>query len=133
APEPVPGPPPGRDGRTEVSTHGARPASGRPVVALAYSGGLDTSVAARWLAEEHGLRVVAVTVDVGQELDRDVLTARAEAAGAELVVIDARKEFVSDHCWPALQANALYEGKYPLVSSLARPLIAARVIDAARA
>jgi len=105
----------------------------RPAVALAYSGGLDTSVAARWLAEEHGLRVVAVTVDVGQELDREILHARAAAAGAELIVIDAREEFVAEFCWPALQANALYEGKYPLVSSLARPLIAARVIDAARA
>jgi argininosuccinate lyase/argininosuccinate synthase len=105
----------------------------RPAVALAYSGGLDTSVAARLLAEEHGLRVVAVTVDVGQELDRETLQTRAAAAGAELVVIDAREEFVAEFCWPALQANALYEGKYPLVSSLARPLIAARVIDAARA
>jgi argininosuccinate synthase len=107
--------------------------AGRSTVALAYSGGLDTSVAARWLAEEHDLRVVAVTVDVGQEIDREVLEARAAAAGAELVVVDARAEFVADYCWPALQANALYEGKYPLVSSLARPLIAARVIDAARA
>jgi argininosuccinate lyase/argininosuccinate synthase len=105
----------------------------RPAVALAYSGGLDTSVAARWLAEEHGLHVVAVTVDVGQELDRDVLQARAEAAGAELVVVDAREEYVTEFCWPALQANALYEGKYPLVSSLARPLIAAKVIETARA
>ncbi len=101
-------------------------------VALAYSGGLDTSVAARWLAEERGLRVVAVAVDVGQELDRDALEARAAAAGAELVVVDAREEFVREYCWPALQANALYEGKYPLVSSLARPLIAAKVIEVAR-
>src|SRR5207244_12613625 len=97
-------------------------------VALAYSGGLDTSVAARWLAEERGLRVVAVTVDVGQEVDREELVARAGAAGAELVVVDAREEFARDFCWPALAANALYEGKYPLVSSLARPLIAAKVI-----
>ncbi len=101
-------------------------------VALAYSGGLDTSVAARWLAEERGLRVVAVAVDVGQELDREALEARAAAAGAELVVVDAREEFVREYCWPALQANALYEGKYPLVSSLARPLIAAKVIEVAR-
>jgi argininosuccinate lyase len=102
-------------------------------VALAYSGGLDTSVAARWLAEERDLHVVAVSVDVGQELDRDELAARAEAAGAELVIVDAREEFAREFCWPALAANALYEGKYPLVSSLARPLIAAKVIEAARA
>ena len=101
-------------------------------VALAYSGGLDTSVAARWLREERDLDVVAVAVDVGQELDREVLEARAAAAGAELIVVDAREEFVREFCWPALQANALYEGKYPLVSSLARPLIAAKVIEAAR-
>jgi argininosuccinate synthase len=101
-------------------------------VALAYSGGLDTSVAARWLAEERGLEVVAVVVDVGQELDREVLQARAAAAGARLVIVDARREFAVDSCWPALQANALYEGKYPLVSSLARPLIAAKVIEVAR-
>ena len=101
-------------------------------MALAYSGGLDTSVAARWLREERDLDVVAVAVDVGQEIDHDVLRARAAAAGAELIVVDAREEFVRGFCWPALQANALYEGKYPLVSSLARPLIAAKVIDAAR-
>jgi argininosuccinate lyase/argininosuccinate synthase len=101
-------------------------------VALAYSGGLDTSVAARWLREERGLDVVAVAVDVGQELDRDSLHARAAAAGAELFVVDALDEFVTGYCWPALQANALYEGKYPLVSALARPLIAARVAEVAR-
>ncbi len=107
-------------------------AASRKAVALAYSGGLDTSVAARWLAEERGLHVLAVTVDVGQEIDHDVLRTRAEAAGAELIVIDARDEYTRDFCWPALQANALYEGKYPLVSSLARPLIAEKVIEAAR-
>ncbi|HXF57471.1 MAG TPA: argininosuccinate lyase [Actinomycetota bacterium] len=102
-------------------------------VALAYSGGLDTSVAARWLAEEHGHEVVAVLVDVGQGLDEPAVRARAAAAGAELRVVDARAEFVSDYCWPALFANALYEGKYPLVSALARPLIAAKVVEVARA
>ncbi|HEX9236103.1 MAG TPA: argininosuccinate lyase [Actinomycetota bacterium] len=102
-------------------------------VALAYSGGLDTSVAARWLREEMGVDVVAVTVDVGQAIDRAGLHARAEAAGAEVVIVDAREEFVTRYCWPALQANALYEGKYPLVSALARPLIAAKVVEVARA
>jgi argininosuccinate lyase len=101
-------------------------------VALAYSGGLDTSVIARWLAEEGGHEVVAVLVDVGQEIDREAVNARAAAAGVDLHVIDAREEFVGDFCWPALQANAVYEGKYPLVSALARPIIAAKVVDVAR-
>ncbi|HJP65306.1 MAG TPA: argininosuccinate synthase, partial [Actinomycetota bacterium] len=100
-------------------------------VALAYSGGLDTSVAARWLREEHGFEVIAVAVDVGQAMDREALQQRAAAAGAELLVVDARGEFASGYCLPALQANALYEGSYPLVSALARPLIAAKVVDAA--
>jgi argininosuccinate lyase/argininosuccinate synthase len=101
-------------------------------VALAYSGGLDTSVAARWLAEEHGHEVVAVLVDVGQGVDREAVAARAAAAGAELRVVDARTQFVTGYCWPALFANALYEGKYPLVSALARPLMAATVVEVAR-
>jgi argininosuccinate lyase/argininosuccinate synthase len=100
-------------------------------VVLAYSGGLDTSVAARSLAEENGLEVLAVAVDVGQAVDRAALEARAAAAGADLVVVDARAEFAAAYCWPALQANALYEGKYPLVSALARPLIAAKVVEVA--
>jgi argininosuccinate lyase/argininosuccinate synthase len=102
-------------------------------VALAYSGGLDTSVIARWLAEERGHQVVAVLVDVGQELDHDAIEARASAAGVELRTVDAREEFVAGFCLPGLQANAVYEGKYPLVSALARPIIAAKVVEAARA
>ncbi|MGQ0669162.1 MAG: argininosuccinate lyase [Actinomycetota bacterium] len=100
-------------------------------VALAYSGGLDTSVAAAWLAKERGDEVVCVAVDVGQRLDRNELRGRAAAAGAELRIVDARAEFVTGYCWPGLHANALYEGKYPLVSALARPLIGAKVVDVA--
>jgi argininosuccinate lyase len=100
-------------------------------VALAYSGGLDTSVAARTLRDERGLDVVAAFVDVGQPYARDELEARASAAGAELRVIDARQAFAEGFCLPALFANALYEGKYPLVSALARPLIAAEVVRVA--
>ncbi len=103
-----------------------------PKVALAYSGGLDTSVSARWLAEERGYEVLAVLVDVGQPIDHAAVRARAAAAGAELLVAEAREEYVTRFCWPALQANALYEGRYPLVSSLARPLIAEKVVAAAR-
>ena len=101
-------------------------------VVLAYSGGLDTSVAALTLREERGLDVVACLVDLGQAFDIDEVRARAEAAGAELRVIDAREAFGEEFCLPAIHANALYEAKYPLVSALARPLIAAEVVRVAR-
>jgi len=102
------------------------------IVVLSYSGGLDTSVSARTLRQEHGLDVVAALVDVGQAFDLEEVTARAEAAGARLEVIDARERFAESFCLPALHANALYEGKYPLVSALARPLIAAETVAVAR-
>jgi argininosuccinate lyase len=101
-------------------------------VALAYSGGLDTSVAAAWLRRERGLDVVAVLVDVGQPIDREQVAARAAAAEADLRMVDARKEFVERQCLPALAANALYERKYPLVSALSRPLLAEKVVAVAR-
>jgi len=104
-------------------------------VVLAYSGGLDTSVAVRWIAEEWGAEVVALAVDVGQSADDDweTIRRRALAAGAvEAVVVDARDEFARDYVTPALQANALYEGKYPLVSALSRPVIARHLVRAAR-
>jgi len=101
-------------------------------VVLAYSGGLDTSVAARSLREEQGVAVVAAFVDLGQPYDPDDVRRRADSAGAELHVIDARDTFAGSFCLPALHANALYEGKYPLISALARPLIAAEVVSLAR-
>ena len=104
-------------------------------VVLAYSGGLDTSVAVKWITQEWGAEVVALAVDVGQSADDDWETVRqrALAAGAvEAVVIDARSEFANDYCLPALQANALYEGKYPLVSALSRPVIVKHLVAAAR-
>jgi argininosuccinate synthase len=102
-------------------------------VVLAYSGGLDTSVAVRWMAEEWGVDVVAVAVDVGQGGDFDAIRERALAAGAiEAVVLDCRREFAEEFVAPALKANAKYEGKYPLVSSLSRPLIAKQLVAAAR-
>ena len=103
-----------------------------PRAVLAYSGGLDTSVAARTLRDEHGLEVVAALVDLGQPLELPEIESRAAAAGAELRVLDAREEFAERFCLPALHANALYEGKYPLVSALARPLIAEKVVALAR-
>jgi argininosuccinate synthase len=103
-------------------------------VVLAYSGGLDTSVAVRWMIEELGVEVVALAVDVGQVSDDwDVVRDRALAAGAaEAVVIDAREEFATDFVAPALKANAMYEGRYPLVSALSRPVIVKHLVEAAR-
>jgi len=103
-------------------------------VVLAYSGGLDTSVAIGWIAEETGAEVVAVAVDVGQGgEDLDTVRKRALECGAvEAVVADARDEFADQYCLPALQANALYQDRYPLVSALSRPLIAKHLTDAAR-
>src|SRR3954454_20763652 len=102
--------------------------------ALAYSGGLDTSVAVRWMQENLGCEVVAVAVDVGQEGgDMEAVRQRALAAGAvESVVVDAKEEFADEYCARALKANALYEGKYPLVSSLSRPVIVKHLVAAAR-
>lgn len=102
-------------------------------VALAYSGGLDTSVAVAWLGIEHGYEVVAVAVDVGQDVDFKALAERAKAAGAvEVVVVDAREEMLADIAMPTLAANALYEGRYPLVSALSRPVIVRHLVAAAR-
>jgi argininosuccinate synthase len=100
---------------------------------LAYSGGLDTSVAVRWMIEEMGTEVIAVAVDVGQGGNFETIRERALAAGAvEAVVVDARREFAEDYVAPALRANARYEGKYPLVSSLSRPVIVKHLVAAAR-
>jgi len=107
-------------------------------VVLAYSGGLDTSIAVRWLMENHGVEVIAVAVDVGQAAesggeDWDAIRNRALAAGAvEATVIDARAEMAEDFCMPALVANAKYEGKYPLVSALSRPVIVKHLVAEAR-
>ena len=103
-------------------------------VVLAYSGGLDTSVAVKWMREELGVEVIALAADVGQGGDFEEIRQRALGAGAvEAIVDDCRAEFADDYCAPALAANALYEGKYPLVSSLSRPLIAKHLVAAARA
>jgi argininosuccinate synthase len=102
-------------------------------VVLAFSGGLDTSVAIPYLAERTGAEVVAVAVDVGQGgEDMDVIRQRALDCGAVAAeVIDARAEFATDFCLPALRANALYMDRYPLVSALSRPLIVRHLVAAA--
>ncbi|MEZ5203877.1 MAG: argininosuccinate synthase [Acidimicrobiales bacterium] len=101
---------------------------------LAYSGGLDTSVAVRWMIENWGVEVICLAVDVGQASDDwDVVKERAKAAGAlEAIVVDARKEFAEDFVAPALKANAMYEGRYPLVSALSRPVIVKHLVETAR-
>ncbi|MEZ5145019.1 MAG: argininosuccinate synthase [Acidimicrobiales bacterium] len=102
-------------------------------VVLAYSGGLDTSVAVRWLIDEMDLEVIAVACDVGQGGDWDAIRQRALGAGAvEAVVVDCREEFARDFCGPALKANALYENQYPLVSALSRPVIVKHLVATAR-
>ena len=102
-------------------------------VVLAYSGGLDTSVAVRWMIEEMGVEVIALAADVGQGGDWDAIKQRALAAGAtDAVVLDLRDEFANDFVAPALRANAKYEGKYPLISSLSRPIIVKHLVAAAR-
>jgi argininosuccinate synthase len=103
-------------------------------VVLAYSGGLDTSVAIGWIAEQTGAEVIALAIDVGQGgEDLETIRQRALACGAaESLVADARSEFATEFCMPALRANALYMSRYPLVSALSRPLIAAHLATAAR-
>ncbi len=101
---------------------------------LAYSGGLDTSVAIRWLREKYGMDVIAVTVDVGNERDFSAIKQKALNAGAvKALVIDAKESFVRHFVFPALKADALYEGQYPLATALGRPLIAKLLVDVARA
>jgi argininosuccinate synthase len=103
-------------------------------VVLAYSGGLDTSVAIGWIQAETGAEVIAVAADVGQGgEDLEVIRKRALDCGAvEAVVVDAKAEFADEFCLPALRANALYMDRYPLVSALSRPLIARHLVEAAR-
>ncbi len=107
-------------------------------VVLAYSGGLDTSVAVRWMIENWHVEVVAVLVNVGQDPESseslDDIRSRALAAGAiECVIVDARDEMAEEFCGRAIATNALYEGKYPLVSALSRPVIVRHLVAQARA
>ena len=103
-------------------------------VILAYSGGLDTSVAISWIGKETGKEVVAVAIDLGQGgEDMEVVRQRAIDCGAvEAVVVDARDEFADEYCLPTIKANALYMDRYPLVSAISRPLIVKHLVEAAR-
>src|SRR6202049_2649410 len=102
-------------------------------VVLAYSGGLDTSVAIRWINEQYKLDVVAVTVDVGNEKDFEVVRQKPLRTGAiQAFISDAKESFVRDFVIPSLQAGTLYQNVYPLATALARPLIAKILVDYAR-
>jgi argininosuccinate synthase len=101
-------------------------------IVLAYSGGLDTTVAVKWLIEERGFDVVALTIDLGSQPDLAMIRQRALAAGASRAyVLDARVPFIERFCWPALRAGALYQGQYPLATALGRPLIAQLLVEVA--
>jgi argininosuccinate synthase len=103
-------------------------------VVLAYSGGLDTSVAVRWMKETYGCEIVCFCADIGQDEDLEAARAKALAVGAQkAIVADMRLDFVRDYVWPALRAGALYEGQYLLGTSLARPCIARGMMDAVAA
>ena len=100
-------------------------------IILAYSGGLDTSVAVRWL-KERGFSVICYLADVGQGQNFSILRKKAAAAGASKVIVgDLKKEFVNDFIWPSLRANGVYESKYFLATALSRPLIAKKLVEAA--
>ena len=103
-------------------------------VVLAYSGGLDTSVAIRWIKEKYNMDVIALTIDVGNDRDLPAIAERAKQIGAvKALIVDGREDFVRYFVWPALQAGAVYEGQYPLATALARPLIARLLVEVARA
>lgn len=102
-------------------------------IALAYSGGLDTSVILGWLKENYRAEVIAMIADLGQKEDWDELVRRAQKSGAAKVYVeDLKEEFVCDYIYPALKANAVYESRYLLGTALARPLIARRLVEIAK-
>ena len=102
-------------------------------VVLAYSGGLDTSVAVKWVKDKYNLDVIAVTIDVGNERDFSTIRQKALDVGAvKAEVIDAKELFVKYFVFPALQADAIYEGQYPLATALSRPLMAKLLVDVAQ-
>jgi argininosuccinate synthase len=102
-------------------------------VVLAYSGGLDTSVAVRWLQGKYNLKVITLTVDIGGVPDLEAIRQKALRVGAiKALVVDAKETFVKSYVFPALQADAIYEGQYPLSTALGRPLIVQLLVEAAR-
>src|SRR5437660_174659 len=122
-----------QDATPRIASYEADPAEVKRVLLL-YSGGLDTSVMLKWIQDRYGAEVVALSVDLGQPgEDWDVVKGKAERLGAvECRVVDAREEFARDYVLPAIKANALYGGGYPLFTALGRPLIAKLAVDHAR-
>jgi argininosuccinate synthase len=118
------------ESESQDSFGGAAP-MGQEKVVLAYSGGLDTSVAIRWL-QDRELDVVALTIDVGQPGHLNEIKGKAQKLGAKAYIVDARREFAEGYVLPALMANAMYEGQYPLSTALARPLIGKHLVEVAR-
>ncbi len=105
----------------------------RDKVVLAYSGGLDTSVAIKWLAENYKMDVIALTVDIGGVADVPAIVKKAGKVGAiKAIAIDARDTFINEYVFRALKADALYEGQYPLATALGRPLIAKLLVETAK-
>jgi argininosuccinate synthase len=101
-------------------------------IVLAYSGGLDTSVAVRWLMEHYSAEIITLTIDLGGGGGLQEAKDRAIRIGAsKALVLDGRQAFVDDYVWPALRSGALYEGIYPLATALGRPLIAKLLVDVA--
>jgi argininosuccinate synthase len=102
-------------------------------VVLAYSGGLDTSVAIKWLGESYNLKVITLTLDIGNVPDLEAIRQKALKVGAiKALVVDAKETFITSFVFPALQADAVYEGQYPLATALGRPLIAQLLVGTAR-
>src|SRR5579872_2057247 len=101
-------------------------------IVLAYSGGLDTSIAIPWLIEHHQAEIIAVTLDMGQGKELEAVRDRALATGAVRAhVLDVREEFAHDFILPALKADALYEDRYPMATALGRPIIAQKLVEIA--
>jgi argininosuccinate synthase len=102
-------------------------------IILAYSGGLDTSVAIRWLAEKYRMDVIALTINIGGMTDLEPIRQKALKVGAiKAITMDATELFVKSYIFPALQANSVYEEQYPLATALGRPLIAKLMVDVAK-
>ena len=101
-------------------------------IVLAYSGGLDTSVLIKWLQQKYDAEVITVTLDVGQKEDLKAIEEKAIKLGVlKHYSIDAKEEFAKNYVFPAIKANALYEGKYPVSTALSRPLIASKLVEIA--
>jgi len=102
-------------------------------IILAYSGGLDTSVAIKWLEERYGSTIITLTVDIGNVPDLEAIRQKALKVGAtKALVVGAQETFVNSYVFPALQADAVYEGQYPLATALGRPLIARLLVEVAK-